>query len=96
MSTAPKVEAPLSLADVFVGDVQWHGVYDPATERQYTAKTPATTADFDAHRKGKGRKVLGIHMLRQDGTVRFAAIDVDRHPDKEGKKPEPVNHKALV
>lgn len=44
-------------------------------------KSPPTCAHFEAHLKGEGGG-LGIAPLREDGTVRFAAIDLDE-PDFE-------------
>jgi Primase C terminal 1 (PriCT-1) len=63
---------------IFVGGSQSHGVLTQKAPGKYDHRTvdgPATPEDYQAHLEGK--QGLGLVPIREDGTCRFAAIDVD-------------------
>jgi hypothetical protein len=63
--------------EVFVGGQQAHGVYPlPGSGKApKTLHSPATEEDYRLHLEGK--QGLGLVPLREDGTCRFAGVDID-------------------
>ena len=86
---------PQRFHQLFDGWGKAHGVFHPqkqsrqargkVTGGQATELGPPTPELWEAHLSGA--QGLGVYMLRLDGTVRFAAIDVDVYP---------VDHRALA
>jgi len=80
---------PKRLLKLFAGNPDVHGVYLPPKQktpdargklkgRQWAESAPVTLELWQKHVKGE--QGLGVYMLRRDGTVRFAAIDMDVYP----------------
>jgi hypothetical protein len=70
---------------LFVGGGQAHGEWERETGACKTLKAPASPQDYQDHVEGK--RGLGLVPIREDGTCRFAAIDIDV---------DNIDHKALL
>lgn len=73
-----KKEIEKQFQDIFVGSGLAHGLHHVETGRSETVRGPASDADYDAHLTGKVGVGVGLVPVREDGTCRFAAIDVDQ------------------
>jgi len=66
-------------ASLFVGNSRSHGKWNPATGAMRTDRVAATATEYAAHLNGK--EGLGAVPILDDGTIKFAAIDIDNHGD---------------
>src|SRR5437588_5479253 len=77
-STATLSESTVTrFCELFLGSLQCHGVqvHKESGIVHFTADGPATPDDFERHLGGD--RGVGIVPVCEDGTCRFAAIDID-------------------
>lgn len=74
--------------DLFIGNDRSYGNYAPTNSRMWTTKDGYTTEQFGNHLDGS--QGLGLVPILDDGTCRFAALDIDAHEAGDFIELEPL------